>query len=517
MTNTPSPIAGKAPGETSYALGSEDRAGEIANRIRSRFRVRAHGPSEDGLIYLDTPDWRIHRSGRELSRRAPAGNGGPAVLELCNGVGTVSREPIESVPGFAWDLPEGRLRDALTPVVEARRLLPQIELTARTTALDLLDEREKTVVRLVIEDGCLGGSGGPRPLRGVLRVQPLRGYDRQCAELVRFVLEELGLSATAESGLVRALAAAGRDPAREVPRWRVRLDRGERAGRAVRRVLLRLLEVMEANEEGLLADVDTEFLHDFRVAVRRARSILGQMKKVLPPPELDHFRSELAWLGQLTAGVRDLDVFQLQARVRPELAPLREHLTTSREQLRGRMVEGLRSGHYRELRRVWRSFLERPRHTADPPPADRPIEQVASRRIGKLHRGIVSRAGVLSADTPAAELHALRIECKKLRYMVDAFGCLYAGKRVARLIKQLKRLQDALGDFNDVEVQRVRLNRAASEVSGAHPDVLLALGGILERLRQRAAEMRPRILERLARFAASQDAGAMKRLLQSGG
>jgi CHAD domain-containing protein len=388
-------------------------------------------------------------------------------------------------------------------------------MVTHTTALDVLDERDKTVVRLALEDAALADGSVPRPMTGTLRVTPLRGYDREREAIVRFLEDELGLSPTEDLGLVRALRSVGRDPAREVPVWRVRLERGERAGRALRRVLLRLLEVMEANEEGLLADVDTEFLHDFRVAVRRTRSILGELKKVLPPAEGEHFRGEFAWLGKLTTDVRDLDVFLLLAHKRDDFQPLEEHLRAQRELARERMVEGLRTERYAVLRRDWRVFLESPRHGADPDRADDPIEAVSSRRIRKLHKGILSRAAVMDDDTRPTELHELRIECKKLRYMIDAFGCLYAEEHVEHLIRTLKRLQDVLGDYNDLSVQQAALYRFASEMPGASPTTLLALGGIVERLRLKAEQTRPRILERLREFASDEDAGRMKELLSS--
>ena len=502
-------------GETWYVLEQGGAVGDVVERISARFRLRRNPAREGTQVYLDTPDWRIHRSGRELVRRGHLLDGGAGTLELSNGVATAHRAPLDHMPDFAWDLPKGVLRKTLGPVIKVRRLLSQLELKTRTTSVDVLDEREKTVVRLSLEDVSLMVGDAARPLPVTVHVVPLRGYDREREEVVRFLVEELGLETAEGSGLVRALEATGRDPAREVPVWRVRLEQGQLAGRALRRVLRRLLEVMEANEGGLLADVDTEFLHDFRVAVRRTRSILGEMKKVLPPAERKRFRAGFAWLGKLTAGVRDLDVFLLQARKRAELQPLEAHLRSERVKARKGMLTGLRSERYADLRRDWRTLLETPRRGTDPARADEPVESVASGRIRKLHKGILSRARVMNAETPPAKLHELRIECKKLRYMIDAFGCLFAEQRVSHLIQTLKRLQDVLGDYNDLAVQQETLYRFASEMPEASPETLLALGGIVERLRQRAVRTRPVILERLREFASNEDAGRMKELLSS--
>ena len=48
-------------------------------------------------------------------------------------------------------------------------------------------------------------------------------------------------------------------------------------------ILRHTLAVMRANEEGIKADWDTEFLHDYRTAVRRTRSALSQIPGIFPP------------------------------------------------------------------------------------------------------------------------------------------------------------------------------------------------------------------------------------------
>ncbi len=69
---------------------------------------------------------------------------------------------------------------------------------------------------------------------------------------------------------------------------------------------------MDRNLPGVLADVDPEALHDFRVAVRRTRATLKLGRPALPDGVRDRWEPELKWLGTLTTPVRDLDVVQLQ-------------------------------------------------------------------------------------------------------------------------------------------------------------------------------------------------------------
>ena len=113
-----------------------------------------------------------------------------------------------------------------------------------------------------------------------------------------------------------------------------------------------MLEVIEANLEGTIADVDTEFLHDLRVSVRRSRSVQRELKRVFPPDELAHYRAEFRWLQQVTGDVRDLDVHVLEfddmralvpEAMRDDLDPLLRVLRARRSTARRAMVRALRS------------------------------------------------------------------------------------------------------------------------------------------------------------------------------
>ena len=69
-----------------------------------------------------------------------------------------------------------------------------------------------------------------------------------------------------------------------------------------------------ANEPGVRANLDTEFLHDFRVAIRRTRSLLRQIRHVIPLDVGRYFSTGFSWVGRLTGPLRDLDVLILALR-----------------------------------------------------------------------------------------------------------------------------------------------------------------------------------------------------------
>ena len=81
---------------------------------------------------------------------------------------------------------------------------------------------------------------------------------------------------------------------------------------AVADALLGYLAEMDATVDGIVDDIDTEYLHDFRVAVRRTRSVLKMLGDVLPPGLAERVAPEFRWLGDITTPTRDLDVYLLE-------------------------------------------------------------------------------------------------------------------------------------------------------------------------------------------------------------
>jgi CHAD domain-containing protein len=295
---------------------------------------------------------------------------------------------------------------------------------------------------------------------------------------------------------------------------------------ALRRVLGCLLEAVQRNEEGTRRDLDSEFLHDFRVAVRRCRSALSQVKGVLPTPTVARLRRELKWLGNRTGPTRDLDVYLLKmddykaalpAAVARDLEPLDSFLHRHQRQEQRRLVRSLNSRRYRRLLETWRRAAEaeapEETETEETPNATRPVREVAVERIARALARVLKKGGKIDRDTPAEAVHRLRIDCKKLRYLLEIFAGVFDPEILQPPIKALKRLQDTLGDFNDFEVQQETLQRFAHqmvaegllegspEATRQGADTLLAMGRLQDHLAAGQAKERQRFHRRFDRFA----------------
>jgi CHAD domain-containing protein len=503
-------------------------------RALASVRERFGGVSEPAQAvretYLDSFDWLVQRAGGALS----AIDGPSGVLLAWRGPGDRLRHRllVPTLPAFVAELPGSPMRDELTRVVGVRRMLPVARLELRRAALRVEDDRGKTVARLILEHGTVEGAEGEsrrRKLPATVQLIPLRGYAEIASRVAKFLEADLRMRPAEPARLTRALAVAGRAVGDKGSKLRPRLDPAERSDRAMKRVLRALFDTLRLNEDGVRNDVDSEFLHDFRVSVRRTRSALAQIKSVFPAPAVDRFRGEFGWLGKTTNLLRDLDVHllgmpdcraMLPEAERGALDPFEELLARRRSVELERLVVDLDSERYAALVREWDRFLEQLPDAAageTPKNAERPILDVASERVRRAHRKVLAHGRAIDDESPAEALHALRIDCKKLRYLLEFFASIFAAGDVAVLVKALKQLQDNLGRHNDLDVQAKTVRQDAQELAaegmleGATVQALIDLLAALESARR---DERGRFAECFGRFDTRKNAGRLARAVR---
>jgi CHAD domain-containing protein len=130
-----------------------------------------------------------------------------------------------------------------------------------------------------------------------------------------------------------------------------------------------------------------------------------------------------------------------------------------------------------------------------------------------LSRRIADAAKGIDGQTSAERLHQLRIDAKKLRYLVDLTPAFYDAHDLECIVGALKKLQRVLGDFNDAAVQESRLLECghALGAAGGPPGALLALGRLAEQSFQRRERLRAEVVENLERFRARDTRMACRR------
>jgi CHAD domain-containing protein len=462
----------------------------VARReLAGRLPLRAGKERESDRAYYDTFDGLLYEAGL-----VAIWDDGQLALVERDGEQIVARAATDKPRArlFARDLPAGRLRDALRQLIEVRALLPLAEIHLRERPLDVLDDERKTVVRIRLEQPAVGR----RKLEARAQVRSVRGYEQAERRVSETLETDLGFPRAVQLLVDQALMTSGAKPGGTPAKVRVPLDPGERADRAAAAVMLALLTVIEANLAGAIADIDTEFLHDLRVSVRRSRAVQRELRRALGGPELEYFRQELRWTQQVTGDARDIDVYVLEfesmrqlvpEHLRADLDPVVALLERKRVNAHRRMVRALRSDRTTSLLREWRAFLDRVEElpTEDRPDAATSISVLSGSRIRRVYRRMVKMGSAIDEGSASTEYHELRKKGKELRYLLELFAVpLYPEDVVKPMIKTLKALQDVLGRHQDREIQGGTLRSLRDDVSRGPegPAALMAMGTLVERL-----------------------------------
>jgi CHAD domain-containing protein len=231
----------------------------------------------------------------------------------------------------------------------------------------------------------------------------------------------------------------------------------------VERLARRLAEATELPER---------HVHKIRVSVRDAVAALHAFAPALPRKQARRLRKSLRTIRKAAGDARRCDVLTpiVAARVGSSTAEvaaaggyLLARLEADRRQARRALRDSLRDFDIKALKRRRKQLLRR---IADP---DGGVPAIANEAIHRAREDV--RTASDSDLTDTANLHALRIACKRLRYTLEAFEGDVGGAGGA--LATLRETQDRLGRFNDIcdamdlverEIKRARADRLPSSL-----------------------------------------------------
>ena len=506
-----------------FKLPDEYDEKQFIRKLADQYALKKEPAIAERFSFFDTFDWRLFNKSLVLY-----GSGNKLFLRKLTKSEIIYTIEIASLPVFIWDFPDGKLKKHLAPILKMRVLLKLAEVYSRSTPYRVLNRDGKTVARLVYEDLRPAGAKDLPALGTYLWLKPVKGYPKYSRILVKR-LAEAGLASSNKKDIFyRALEIEDKKPGSYSAKVNIQLDPDMRSDEATQVILRFLLHVIRINEINIEKDLDTEFVHDFRVAIRRTRSALGQIQYVFATKTTDRFKKDFAFVGKLSNQLRDLDVYLLKedtfktmlpAVLHDDINPLFDYLREKRSKVLKEVISGLKSKKYVQIFQDWEVFLNNTSpEFPSAPNADLPIINIARKRIYKIYLKIVKNGNQILENTQDEMLHALRIECKKLRYLMEFFSSLFFQKKIKILIDQLKKLQDNLGDFNDLCVQEEYLLNIAEEwpaINQKSKKVLVAIGSLIGTLDREKKIVKDAFAKTFTDYASKKNKGLFQELFLS--
>lgn len=440
-------------------------------------------------------------------------------VELIDTDGRTMTQAVQGPVEFAGDIPDGELRRNLKGLSPLRRLLPIGTGLWQRAVLTFRDEKQAVHCRIPMM--FLTAEEDQAAAVAVLPETPGYAESLRC---VRAQVQELGGSKFNGSALVDGLFPLER-PYNAKPG--LGFATGASAFDAANSIISTLIPVARANEPGIIADLDTEFLHGYRIQLRKIRSILSLFKKIYDEPEAKHLKAEFSGIMNSTGALRDLDVYllgkpnfygMLPNNLHAGLDTLFDMVARHREFEHTKLAALLNSKQYKTKITRLATLFTQPNSSMQGPAADRPASAYAYDLIWNRYRNACKLAAEIKPDSPDDKLHSLRIQCKKLRYQMECLSALFPAAELKKQLGALKKLQDNLGLFNDYSVQQRSLITSLRQLPHKHgaPDIDAAqcIGALIALLHSKQQVERGKIAKSIARFNHEKTQQAFRMLLQ---
>ncbi|WP_438041493.1 CHAD domain-containing protein [Sorangium sp. So ce128] len=295
----------------------------------------------------------------------------------------------------------------------------------------------------------------------------------------------------------------------------------------IERVRADARRVVAASEQGESAEPDAEAVHDFRVSLRRLRTLLKPARRIYGRRRLRPVAEGLREFARATGALRDEEVLretltalELDEAARAAVAGWVAQRARLEREARAHIVELLRQDRPHDAGATQADAPaagDTGATQADAPAAgerlrlephlarlDRRISRRKARKRGAeaLARRAIGDAlddvCALAASDPGdgAAMHALRIRFKRLRYSAETFSPLF-GERAERTAKSASRMQRRLGQLHDADEALAQMRSAEELAPDARAAVIEALVAERARLAHKATEELARELETL--------------------
>src|SRR5260221_12579378 len=420
---------------------------------RNQHLVSTYFDTEDEWLRQQGMALRIRQIGRQRVQtlKAPTGEvaGAQAFLEI--EAATVSDIPDLSLIG------DEVLSKKLSDAQIAGRLRPTFTTDFQRTTWEV--DFDGSVVELALDRGKIT-AGSQEAAISELELELKSGVPTALFALAETALDHIPFCLGHETKAARGYQLmSGAQPGPVIARP-LDLPGDSDVSETFNHVAAYCLSLFRANELAVTGNEDPEGIHQFRVTLRRLRSLVRAYRDLMDELVYRHLTGELRWLQSQFGPARDLDVFinETLSPVRerfPDLAALArlvEVADTRRAVARHQAFLALQSPRYNRLQLTIYRWLATPawRRSSAIASIGGSAADFADRLLKKQHKRM-RRLGA-DGDIPETQLHELRVTGKKMRYLGDGFRSFYKPKQFRKYNLRLSAMQDCVGGLNDAFV-----------------------------------------------------------------
>ncbi len=476
------------------------------------------------VTFYDTFDWRIYHAGLVLFSI-----GKSLSLRLIESEIIIAKCGYQKRPVFIRDFAQNELKKHLESIIGIRALMLKGTAAFSHEEGNILNEDQKTICNIVIRKII-----PPQKLQSEIQyhtctMMPLKGYHKDIRK-IRLKLNPFIIDYAVPDPFFFVMNLFKIKPGAYTTKINIRLKPNLPAQKAIKSILKIFLHTIQYNEQGIIQDIDTEFLHDFRVAIRRTRAALSLLQVVFPSAISKKFKKDFSFIGKKSNILRDLDVYLLNEEMYKNIIPdpfkkpisfLFDQLRDERKKAHQDFVDMLNSQRYKNIINSWQKYLnfETLEHTSTTSrKAQYSILSVAKPIILSQLKIILKLGSEIDDKTEDKKVHALRLECKKLRYLLEFFSSLFPKNRIVKFINHLKILQDNLGKFNDYSIQQEFLQKYLGQLSLTdmkNKPLIAALGALIGILYDRQLKIREEFTVCYAQFASPENINLAMKLFKN--
>ena len=422
-------------------------------------------------VYFDTDKHKLRNNGVMLRVRR-VGKRHIQTIKATGNLGPFERDEWEAeIVGENPDLSLAR-GTALEPLLNNKlrqQLKPLFETRVQRTVYPITNKTH--TIALTVDRGRIDTGTRSQPLCEI-ELELERGNVAELFTVARKLVDVLPARVAVKSKSERGYEII--DGQQEAPVKAGHVDLPADAGTrdAFKIIGHACLHQIVGNEAALFKG-DPEGVHQMRVGLRRLRAGISLFSVLLRDPQTTTIKSQLQWLTGELGPARELEV--LVSRVIAPMKRQRRHwrgmpslsreLAERRDAALTRAQDAVQSARFRRLSLDVAAWLQvgqwmTPQDDLVRDRGDLPIAIFAADELTRRWRKVRKKGRALGQLDPRSR-HKLRIQAKKLRYAVEFFASLFDSKRAARrrkhFLSALERLQNGLGDLNDIAVHEQRI------------------------------------------------------------